>query len=119
MCVCVCINCKRVCVCVQLVCVYPFRDMGTLRDMQFALQLKIEELRQRDSLIDELELELDTKDDLIRQLQTELDKHRNALQHPGHTEESESTGSLAFLTLLPNRQRHTHTQTLRDSVYMS
>uniref|UniRef100_A0A6Q2X4S0 cGMP-dependent protein kinase n=1 Tax=Esox lucius TaxID=8010 RepID=A0A6Q2X4S0_ESOLU len=48
--------------------------MGTLRDLQFALQLKIEELRQRDALIDELELELDTKDDLIRQLQTELDR---------------------------------------------
>uniref|UniRef100_A0A673WTS0 cGMP-dependent protein kinase n=1 Tax=Salmo trutta TaxID=8032 RepID=A0A673WTS0_SALTR len=54
--------------------------MGTLRDLQFALQLKIEELRQRDSLIDELELELDTKDDLIRQLQTELDRHRNRTQ---------------------------------------
>ncbi|KAM6986884.1 cGMP-dependent protein kinase 1-like [Aplochiton taeniatus] len=52
--------------------------MGTLRDLQFALQLKIEELRQRDALIDELELELDTKDDLIRQLQTELDRHRSA-----------------------------------------
>ncbi|XP_038821322.1 cGMP-dependent protein kinase 1-like [Salvelinus namaycush] len=60
--------------------------MGTLRDLQFALQLKIEELRQRDSLIDELELELDTKDDLIRQLQTELDRHRNASQHTGSTE---------------------------------
>ncbi|KAG7243894.1 hypothetical protein INR49_006049 [Caranx melampygus] len=43
--------------------------MGTLRDLQFALQLKIEELRQRDTLIDELELELDTKDELIRRLQ--------------------------------------------------
>uniref|UniRef100_A0A8C5CZ92 cGMP-dependent protein kinase n=1 Tax=Gadus morhua TaxID=8049 RepID=A0A8C5CZ92_GADMO len=51
--------------------------MGTLRDLQLALQLKIEELRQRDALIDELELELDTKDDLIRQLQLELDRHRS------------------------------------------
>ncbi|XP_075996246.1 cGMP-dependent protein kinase 1-like [Genypterus blacodes] len=57
---------------------------GTLRDLQLALQLKIEELRQRDALIDELELELDTKDDLIRQLQVELDRHRSASQHaPG------------------------------------
>ncbi|XP_029921117.1 cGMP-dependent protein kinase 1-like isoform X4 [Myripristis murdjan] len=56
--------------------------MGTLRDLQLALQLKIEELRQRDALIDELELELDTKDDLIRQLQIELDRHRSASQHP-------------------------------------
>ncbi|XP_044224508.1 cGMP-dependent protein kinase 1 isoform X2 [Thunnus albacares] len=50
--------------------------MGTLRDLQFALQLKIEELRQRDTLIDELELELDTKDELIRRLQEELDRYR-------------------------------------------
>lgn len=53
---------------------------GTLRDLQLALQLKIEELRQRDALIDELELELDTKDDLIRQLQIELDRHRRTSQ---------------------------------------
>ncbi|KAJ8400934.1 hypothetical protein AAFF_G00388910 [Aldrovandia affinis] len=57
--------------------------MGTLRDLQFALQLKIEELRQRDTLIDELELELDTKDDLIRRLQGELDRYRATLSPPG------------------------------------
>ncbi|XP_014837734.1 PREDICTED: cGMP-dependent protein kinase 1-like isoform X1 [Poecilia mexicana] len=56
--------------------------MGTLRDLQFALQLKIEELRQRDTLIDELELELDTKDELIRRLQEELDRYRTALSLP-------------------------------------
>ena len=109
MCVCVCVFVYNV-----QVCVYPFRDMGTLRDMQFALQLKIEELRQRDSLIDELELELDTKDDLIRQLQTELDKHRNALQHPAHTDESESTGrAYPHPTAKPTT---THTQTLYEIV---
>ncbi|XP_058244723.1 cGMP-dependent protein kinase 1 isoform X1 [Hemibagrus wyckioides] len=57
--------------------------MGTLRDLQFALQLKIEELRQRDALIDELELELDAKDDLIRRLQGELDRLRVTLSCPG------------------------------------
>ncbi|TSO88097.1 Long-chain-fatty-acid--CoA ligase 1 [Bagarius yarrelli] len=56
--------------------------MGTLRDLQFALQLKIEELRQRDALIDELELELDAKDDLIRRLQGELDRLRITLSGP-------------------------------------
>ncbi|KAG9270439.1 cGMP-dependent protein kinase 1-like [Astyanax mexicanus] len=56
--------------------------MGTLRDLQFALQLKIEELRQRDALIDELELELDAKDDLIRRLQGELDRLRVTLGAP-------------------------------------
>uniref|UniRef100_A0A3P8TDI0 cGMP-dependent protein kinase n=1 Tax=Amphiprion percula TaxID=161767 RepID=A0A3P8TDI0_AMPPE len=57
--------------------------MGTLRDLQFALQLKIEELRQRDTLIDELELELDTKDELIRRLQEELDRYRTTVSLPG------------------------------------
>ncbi|XP_040928394.1 cGMP-dependent protein kinase 1 isoform X2 [Betta splendens] len=57
--------------------------MGTLRDLQFALQLKIEELRQRDTLIDELELELDTKDELIRRLQEELDRYRATASLPG------------------------------------
>ncbi|XP_049619653.1 cGMP-dependent protein kinase 1 [Syngnathus scovelli] len=57
--------------------------MGTLRDLQFALQLKIEELRQRDTLIDELELELDTKDELIRRLQEELDRYRASVALPG------------------------------------
>ncbi|KAL4641001.1 cGMP-dependent protein kinase 1-like isoform X1 [Arapaima gigas] len=59
--------------------------MGTLRDLQYALQEKIEELRQRDALIDELELELDQKDELIQKLQNELDKYRSivipATQH--------------------------------------
>ncbi|XP_056136007.1 cGMP-dependent protein kinase 1 [Lampris incognitus] len=57
--------------------------MGTLRDLQFALQFKIEELRQRDTLIDELELELDTKDELIRRLQGELDRCRATIPLPG------------------------------------
>ncbi|KAF3848461.1 hypothetical protein F7725_014958 [Dissostichus mawsoni] len=56
---------------------------GTLRDLQLALQLKIEELRQRDALIDDLELELDTKDDLIRLLQEELDRQRGASRGGG------------------------------------
>lgn len=60
-----------------------YRVMGTLRDLQFALQLKIEELRQRDTLIDELELELDTKDELIRRLQEELDRYRANVSLPG------------------------------------
>ncbi|XP_028269675.1 cGMP-dependent protein kinase 1 [Parambassis ranga] len=64
--------------------------MGTLRDLQFALQLKIEELRQRDTLIDELELELDTKDELIRRLQEELDRYRTTVSLPGPSAVSEA-----------------------------
>uniref|UniRef100_A0A673AYT6 Cyclic nucleotide-binding domain-containing protein n=1 Tax=Sphaeramia orbicularis TaxID=375764 RepID=A0A673AYT6_9TELE len=65
--------------------------MGTLRDLQFALQLKIEELRQRDTLIDELELELDTKDELIRRLQEELDRYRATVSVSGSSAASAGT----------------------------
>lgn len=77
------------------------KSAGTLRDLQLALQLKIEELRQRDSLIDELELELDTKDDLIRQLQIELDRHRSASQHSASSAETTNTGVSLQLLHLP------------------
>ncbi|XP_059193259.1 cGMP-dependent protein kinase 1 [Centropristis striata] len=74
--------------------------MGTLRDLQFALQLKIEELRQRDTLIDELELELDTKDELIRRLQEELDRYRATVSLPGS-----SSASTACSAQSDNSQR--------------
>ncbi|XP_077593183.1 cGMP-dependent protein kinase 1-like isoform X2 [Stigmatopora nigra] len=51
---------------------------GLLRDLQVALQLKIEELIERDTLIDELELELDAKDLLIGRLRTELERRSGA-----------------------------------------
>lgn len=54
--------------------------MGTLRDLQLCLKEKIEELRQRDQLIDELESELDEKDALIKKLQIELDKYKSVLK---------------------------------------
>ncbi|XP_033181368.1 cGMP-dependent protein kinase 1-like isoform X2 [Mastacembelus armatus] len=78
---------------------------GTLRDLQLALQLKIEELRQRDALIDELELELDTKDDLIRQLQMELDRHRSSSQLPACPTETASSGVTGPLPHLPRIKR--------------
>ncbi|XP_076587090.1 cGMP-dependent protein kinase 1 [Chaetodon auriga] len=74
--------------------------MGTLRDLQFALQLKIEELRQRDTLIDELELELDTKDELIRRLQEELDRYRATVSLPGP-----SAASTACSAQVEDKQR--------------
>lgn len=72
--------------------------MGTLRDLQFALQLKIEELRQRDTLIDELELELDTKDELIRRLQEELDRYRTTVSPPGPSAVPAGTELPAFIS---------------------
>ena len=56
--------------------------MGTLRELQLALAEKIEELRQRDELIDELEADLDDKDALINTLKNELDKYRSVLKPP-------------------------------------
>lgn len=50
--------------------------MATLRDFQMALQEKLEELRQRDELIDELEEELAEKETAIEKLQHELGKYR-------------------------------------------
>lgn len=76
---------------------------GTLRDLQLALQLKIEELRQRDALIDELELELDTKDDLIRQLQIELDSHRSSAQQAANSAEVTNTGASVEVDELSRR----------------
>ncbi|KAF7660814.1 hypothetical protein LDENG_00273860 [Lucifuga dentata] len=96
-------------------CMAVSKSAGTLRDLQLALQLKIEELRQRDALIDELELELDTKDDLIRQLQVELDRHRSASQHAAHSEESgdaSSTGAALQLPEAPDEPQRTKRQAI-------
>uniref|UniRef100_A0A8C3CCE7 cAMP-dependent protein kinase type II-alpha regulatory subunit n=1 Tax=Cairina moschata TaxID=8855 RepID=A0A8C3CCE7_CAIMO len=68
--------------------------MGTLRDLQYALQEKIEELRQRDALIDELELELDQKDELIQKLQNELDKYRSVIRPATQQAQQQSAGTL-------------------------
>ena len=53
--------------------------MPTLRELQLALREKLEEVQQRDELIDELELELEEKDALIEKLYNELDMYRSIL----------------------------------------
>ncbi|KAM7392369.1 hypothetical protein PAMA_007468 [Pampus argenteus] len=88
------------------------KSTGTLRDLQLALQLKIEELRQRDSLIDELELELDTKDDLIRQLQIELDRHRSASQQAASSGETTNTGAAVQTPAAPDEPQRTKRQAI-------
>ena len=65
-------------------------QMCTLREMQFALREKLEELRQRDELIDELERELDDKDILIEKLKTQLDKYKSILISATELEETSS-----------------------------
>lgn len=51
----------------------------TLRELQFVLRQKVEEIEQRDELIDELENEIDKKDEIISRLQNEVDKCRSVL----------------------------------------
>ena len=79
--------------------------MGTLRDLQLALQVKIEELRQRDQLIDELELDLDEKDALIQRLQTELDKYRSIMRKPFDGGPMWSKNRAGLRALLPRTKR--------------
>jgi hypothetical protein len=55
--------------------------MASLRELQLCLREKIEEVKQRDQLIDELEAELDEKDLLVRRLYSELDKYRAIVRH--------------------------------------
>ena len=55
--------------------------MASLRQLQLCLREKIEEVRQRDQLIDELEAELDEKDILVQKLYNELDKYRAIVRH--------------------------------------
>jgi len=55
--------------------------MATLRELQLSLREKIEEVRQRDELIDELEAELEQKDALLNCLYSELDKYRSVVRH--------------------------------------
>ena len=55
--------------------------MATLRELQLSLREKIEEVRQRDELIDELETELEHKDALVNCLYSELDKYRSVVRH--------------------------------------
>ncbi|XP_071321803.1 cGMP-dependent protein kinase 1-like [Trachinotus anak] len=89
------------------------KSAGTLRDLQLALQLKIEELRQRDALIDELELELDTKDDLIRHLQIELDRHRSASQRAANSADAPNTeGAAVQVPAAPDEPQRTKRQAI-------
>lgn len=54
--------------------------MGSLRELQHALQEKNSELKMKDSRIMALEQELRRKDELVRRLESELDKYRSVLQ---------------------------------------
>ncbi|XP_051906600.1 cGMP-dependent protein kinase 1-like isoform X1 [Hippocampus zosterae] len=78
----------------------PKRGGGMLRDLQVALQLKIDELTERDALIDELESELDAKELLIGHLRAEVDRHRSLAPGADHTptEVQNAAGGAAIMT---------------------
>ena len=54
--------------------------MTSLRDLQRSLAVKIEEVKQRDSLIDSLEREIRARDSTIKNMQAELDKFKQILK---------------------------------------
>ena len=54
--------------------------MTSLRDLQHCLALKMEEVKQRDSLIHSLEREIQYRDREIAELQAELDKFKQILK---------------------------------------
>ncbi len=54
--------------------------MSSLRDLQQSLASRMEEVKQRDSLIQHLEREIQSRDRQIRQMQAELDKFRQVLK---------------------------------------
>lgn len=54
--------------------------MATVREMQRILKLKLEELKQRDALIDELEQELEKRDLLVEKLWNRLEKYKSVLE---------------------------------------
>lgn len=54
--------------------------MGSLRELQHALQEKNTEMKMKDSRILSLEQELKRRNEIIRRLESELDKYRSVLQ---------------------------------------
>lgn len=54
--------------------------MGSLRELQHALQEKNTEMKMKDSRILALEQELKRRNEIIRRLESELDKYRSVLQ---------------------------------------
>lgn len=60
--------------------------MGSLRELQQALQDKTDEVKIKNSRINVLEQELRRKDDQIRKLESELDKYRSVLQPAASSE---------------------------------
>lgn len=67
--------------------------MATLREFQIALQEKLEQLRQRDEIIFELESELAEKDSTIERLQIELGRYRCLLSSGNSPGMASSNGS--------------------------
>lgn len=58
-------------------------NMGSVRDLNHALQQKDSEIKMKDSRILILEQELKKKDEAIQKLNRELDKYRSVLQPSG------------------------------------
>lgn len=72
--------------------------MGTLRELQFALKQKLEEIRLKDEAIDVLEAQLDERDALVERLQNQLEKYRSILKRQ-MTQQMHQSGSMYPLAM--------------------
>lgn len=71
---------KAGCLCFRRGTAATTAKMGSLRELQQALQEKNTEMKMKDSRILALEQELKRRNELIRRLESELDKYRSVLQ---------------------------------------
>ncbi|KAK2720969.1 uncharacterized protein LOC136036564 [Artemia franciscana] len=56
--------------------------MATIRELQHALAVRTEELREYDAVVKRLKKQIVDKENLISQLRNELDKYRQVLRSP-------------------------------------
>lgn len=75
--------------------------MGSLKDLQQALQQKDNEIKAKDSRISILEQEVKKKDETIRNLNRELDKYRSVLQPTTTTTASKTRQRLQGISAEP------------------
>lgn len=71
---------KAGCLCFRRGTAATTAKMGSLRELQHALQEKNTEMKMKDSRILALEQELKRRNQIIRRLESELDKYRSVLQ---------------------------------------
>ena len=95
--------------------------MGSHRELQQALQDRVNEVKTKDSRIGALEQEVRRQDEQIKKLESELDKYRSVLQPPASASASQPKSRLPRLgisaepTLAKNLEEKTTARLKRHS----